>query len=148
MQSYTDNQDQEWRVELNGWTLRKVRDNAGVLLTALFEDNAKLYADLYSDPILLADVVWAFIEDQAKERDITQRNFAESFTGDMVERAREAVVEATIDFFESQETREQLRVLKEKILSLSSRIRTEAKSQLAEVDLNSVDMNSLISSSN
>lgn len=146
MQSYTDDQGQEWSVEINGWTLKRVRDNAGVLLTSLLEENGKLYADLHADSILLADVVWPVIEEQANERSITVKQFALSFKGDVVARARDAVVEATIDFFDSPEARSQARELIGKINQIAEEISGKAAEKLQAVNPQEVAQSFITSS--
>ncbi|GAH03354.1 unnamed protein product, partial [marine sediment metagenome] len=59
------------------------------------------------------DVVWSLVEDQAKEKGVTLRQFAESMSGEDTLNAWEAVVGATVDFFDDQE-----RVRMRKVISL------------------------------
>lgn len=135
MQTYTDGAGQSWQIELNGWTLKRVRDNAGVLLTSIFDDDMKLFAELHTDPVLLADVVWPLIEEQATAREVTLRQFAESFAGDTVGRARDAVVEATIDFFDDPARRENCRKLLAKMMNAGRVKQAEALAELETMDL-------------
>ena len=137
MQTYNDNDGTEWKVELNAWTLKRVRDNSGVLLTSLLEDGAAVYSSLYSDPILLADIVWPLIEDQAKERGVTLKDFAIGFSGDTVGNARDAVVEATVDFFDDPETRDRAREAIAMIQRIAATMRTAATEKVEAMDVDS-----------
>ena len=133
MAKFTDNSGQEWQVIVDTWTLRAVKNNAGVLLTSLLEENATLYAQLYSDPILLADIVWPLIEDQAKERNVTMRDFGADFTGQAVTAARDAVVEATVDFFDPQTRLQAMRIIG-KIQEVATTLRDQANEAIENID--------------
>lgn len=138
MRSFQDSKGRSWHIVLNGWTLRQVKENSGVLLTLLLDENADLFAKLYTDPILLADVVWGFIREQAENENISLRDFAESFEGDTVGEAREAVVEATVDFFDNPEKRQRLRKLKHKILEIAEAMETKGMEALEKIDPDSL----------
>ncbi len=134
MPSFTDSKGRSWDVVVNVWTLTRVKDHTGVLLTSLMEKNGELFAKLHADPILLADIGWRLVEDQAAERDVDVKDFAESILGDPLGALRKAVLEGAVDFFADPETRKNLRLAMEKHLEIAGLLTTEAAERLAAID--------------
>lgn len=137
MKSFTDNQGREWKLPLNVLTVRRVRDKVGVLLTKLCEDNLELLSKLYDDPILLCDVCWSIVEEQAEADGVDVKSFATEFLGDTIGRARKALIEATIDFFDDQETRERMRAALLKIEQIAAKVQTTATEKIEALDVES-----------
>ena len=138
MREFTDDTGRDWSISVNVWTLKQVNEKVGVLLTTLLEENAKLFADLFSDPVLLCDIAWVLVEDQARDRDVDVRNFCLSVMGDSLGKMRTAVLESTVDFFDDPVTRENHREAMTKYLEIAHKINNRAGEVLAKLDTESM----------
>lgn len=134
MQTFEDDKGREWTVDVNPWTLGRVKDNTGVLLTALVEDDNAVLRILYNDPVMVGDILWRLCEDQAEDRGVSLKDFSYSIAGDAFGKARDAVVEATVDFFGSQEQRDRVRKVINLTLEVDQEVKKLAETELAETD--------------
>lgn len=137
MQRFTDSAGHEWRISINGRTLKEVRDVTGIMLTTLVDEHCQLLAELYRDPLLLADILWVLVEEQAEKAGLTVRDFAEAFGGDCVGTGRMALIEATIDFFDDPETRAGTRDVLRKTMLIAEKLRKGAMEKVNELDIDS-----------
>lgn len=97
MGRFTDNRGNDWVVEVTVSTIKRVRSLTDVDL--LDTEGGQILKDLASDPILLADVLYAVCKPQADERDISDEEFGEGLAGDAIANATDALLEALSDFF-------------------------------------------------
>jgi hypothetical protein len=93
MQKFKDNQGREWSISLNGWTLKRLKDQ----LQFDARDHESILRAA-NDPALLCDVLFVLCEDQAKERSVTDRDFGVAMTGDAIEAAAYAYMQETANF--------------------------------------------------
>ena len=134
MPKFFDSDNREWTIKITSWEVRLVRERVGILLTNLMEEKAQLLADLFSDTVLLVDVLWAILEEDATKREITLRQFAMSLAGDSVLVARIALVEGIIDFFDDPETRAGVRDVLRKMLQIGERMRSDSVATIRQLD--------------
>ena len=100
--SYTDNAGHRWQISVTVSTIRRVRDEAGVDLAAAGRTapgGESVLERLATDPVLLADVLYAIVRPEAEAREVTPEQFGEALAGDAVEAAADALVEEIVDFF-------------------------------------------------
>ena len=97
MAKFTDAQGSEWVLRVNVNTVRKVRNATDEDLTKVVESDT--LSRLAGDSVLLGDVLWCIVAEQATERKITNEQFLERLEGDALEAATTAFVEALVDFF-------------------------------------------------
>lgn len=121
MRTFRDTQNREWKLDLNVFLLKKVREETGKVLTGIADNNCELLIQLHEDCELLVNVLWCLCESQAKalgvvddEQSQATEKFAMSLGGDSLGDAAEALVGAVTDFFSSQEQRKALTALMEK----------------------------------
>ena len=98
MPKFTDNAGREWRLDLNMWHVKRVRDVTGIRLMDLKKDG--VFAAL-SDPVAVVDVLWVILEKEAGARKLTQEDFAKGLVGDTFEAASDALTDAVVDLFPS-----------------------------------------------
>jgi len=115
---WTDNSGRDWCTAINVNTVRRVKDLTGVLLTDAADSD--LIERLYNDCMLLADVLYAISEPQAKERGVDSAAFGEMLAGDTIDRACESMMRDLVDFFQSGR-----RPAVEKIWMAARRVETE-----------------------
>ena len=66
---------------INTTTLKRVRDRVGVNLLSIMDREAGLLERLSTDPILLADVLFVLVEDEAKAHGVTDEDFGRAWPG-------------------------------------------------------------------
>lgn len=96
MARFTDNAGSEWCINLDAPLIAAVRKECQVNLTDL---DGKAYEELAGDPVKLVEVLWHLVEEEAKQRGVSYKQFATSLTGDVLEQAADAMLEAITDFF-------------------------------------------------
>lgn len=101
MPSFKDRAGRSWLVELDVSTVRRVRQKTedGIDLLAVFDNDGELLNRLYSDPILLAEVLWAICQPQIDDKQITDEEFGRGLAGEAIADATTALLEALADFF-------------------------------------------------
>jgi len=97
MKTFSDNTGRVWSVTINVGAVKRVRDACGVnLLDAV---GGTLIQQLIDDPVLLADIVYCLVKDQADAAGITDEQFGRCLAGDAIDAATAAVLEELVDFF-------------------------------------------------
>ena len=124
MKTFRDTADREWTVEINVSTLKRVKDLAGVDLTALIRPNDPTFKDLSSDMFKLFDVLAALVKPQLEQRQITADAFGQSLDENSVEAAVNALLEGVIDFFQADK-RAILRRALLKVTTAADRVRRQ-----------------------
>lgn len=137
MKSFTDAAGRTWSLTITAWEVRVVREKTGILLTEIMDEKCQLLVELYRDPILLVDVLWPLVEEQATQQNVTLREFSTVIAGDLLAAARQALVEATIDFFEDPETRAGLRDVLRKMLEIGEKMRSGSVAMIQGIDATS-----------
>lgn len=109
MHTFQDNQDRKWDLAVNVSAIKRLRDVLNVDLMQVIEGD--LLQKLYSDPIMLVDVVYVLCQPQAEKAEVTDVQFGEAMGGDALELATAALVEEIIDFFPNRRDRERARTV-------------------------------------
>ena len=92
-----DRKSNVWIVEIDTSTLRRVKAVTGVNLLECVEGD--LIERLSSDVLLLVDVLYAILQPQADQQQITDEQFGEGLAGDVITDATTALLEAMVAFF-------------------------------------------------
>lgn len=142
LKTFTDTEGRQWTVAVNAWTVRRVYENANCLLTSLTDNDFRVLSELYSDPLLLVSVLWWICEDQALEAGVSQQEFAEAFSGDVIGVARDCLLEGITNFFDDPDRRESLRLAIQAITRLGNRVAARA-AKMATEQTEKMDVDSL-----
>ena len=127
MKTFEDKNGTVWELEVTVGVVKRVRAVLEIDLARLDET---LYERLSEDPVLLVDLLWVICEKQARERNITDEQFGESLTGDAIEAATTALLEAVADFFPGPK-----RSLFQKVISKTATIElTASKLAMEKLD--------------
>ncbi len=124
MKTFRDTADREWTVEINVTTLKRVKDLAGVDLTALIRPNDPTFKNLSTDMFQLFDVLVALVKPQLEQRQITADAFGQALDENSVEAAVTALLEGVIDFFQADK-RVILRRALLKVTTAADRVRRQ-----------------------
>ncbi len=107
MKTFVDSAGRTWTVAITVATVKRVRG----LLNEDLLDVEQVFPRLLVDPILLCDVLYCVCKPEADARQISDEDFAASLSGDVIARAKEAIVEELIDFFHEPNQRKALRLV-------------------------------------
>ena len=139
MRVFKDKKDFSWEIEVNISALKRVKSHLDLNLLDIFKQNPEtqkfeLLEKISEDPILLVDLLFVLCEKQVKERNMNAEDFANVFSGEVIENAVNSLLYEIIDFF--PETKKA--VLK-KILDTGKKMQGEAEKlilkKLANVNL-------------
>ncbi len=131
MKSFTDNAGRVWTLAVNVAAIKRVRALCGVDLNSIIEmdaanqPSAKLLERLSTDPVLLADVLYAVCKPECDSKNVTDEEFGAAMAGDSIEHATAALLDEIIDFFP-----EAKRLAFRKILSATRRFEAIARNRM------------------
>ena len=97
---YTDANGNAWDMTITVASLQRCKSLANIDLAAKIETD--LFDDLANDPILLCDVMAAIVRPQMKARGIDDESFAAGLSGDVIDDAATALIEALVYFFRNR----------------------------------------------
>lgn len=99
MQTFKDMDGREWRLSVTVGSIKRVKQLVDIDLTRLDEGDPPLLTRLGTDVMLLCDVIYALVQPQASERNITDEDFGQSLGGDVITHACDALWKELRDFF-------------------------------------------------
>lgn len=109
MPKFTDSKGREWLVAIDGAAaVKRVRTLTGIDIWKAADAGLDQLRAVLADVVALADVLYAVVRPEADARKVSDEEFAAGLSGDVLEAAATALVEAVIDFFPTAR-RDQLR---------------------------------------
>ncbi len=120
MKTFKDNAGRDWTVAVNVATVKRLRDLLDVDLMKVVEGD--LIERLYSDPVLLVDVLYVLCKPQADAAGIASEQFGEAMGGDAIELATAALIDGIIDFFPNRRDRERFGKVMEKFGAMLEKV--------------------------
>ena len=132
MADFLDNRDREWTLTIDVNSIRRVRADPGIDLMGVLD--GPLLIRLASDPVLLVDTLYTLCAAQAETAKISPEEFGQGLTGDAIEKAGNALLEALADFFPSRR-RAILRQLLERAEELAEKDLAAIEAKLAAGDV-------------
>jgi hypothetical protein len=130
-QTFTDAEGRKWAVVLNVALAKKVRLATGVDVYRLADDGLKPLYALLADPITLVDVLYLLAG--AEGRAVAEESFGGAISGDVIQAAADAFVEALVDFFPDPAKRAALRGVLEKGKRLQALLAKKGQADLADL---------------
>lgn len=134
MAQFKDHSGKCWNVEINVGAIRRVRDAVGIDLYKIISDSLQGVGELMQDIVKFVDVLYLLCKPQLDAAKVTDEMFGESLSGDALERASNAFVEALIDFFPNQQARNRLREFIEKRREVGKHLLEIAAEQMRTLD--------------
>lgn len=136
MRNFIDSSGRVWVVDVSVATIKRVRTLTGINLLEVIQ--GELIEQLSSDPILLADCLYAVCQPQAVREGVSDEAFGQSLAGDVIDRATTALLEGLIEFFPEPKRR-----LLEKATAKYRQVQTQALA-LVEARLDSPELEAKI----
>jgi len=97
MHTFTDTQGRSWTVHVTVDTIKRVRALTGTDLLAVA--GGDLLERLSTDPVLLADVLYAVVKPEADAKQVSDADFGRALAGDAISSATTAMLQDLVDFF-------------------------------------------------
>jgi hypothetical protein len=136
VRNFIDSSGRVWVVDVSVATIKRVRTLTGINLLEVIQ--GELIEQLSSDPILLADCLYAVCQPQAVREGVSDEAFGQSLAGDVIDRATTALLEGLIEFFPEPKRR-----LLEKATAKYRQVQTQALA-LVEAKLDSPELEAKI----
>lgn len=131
MRTFQDAAGRTWTVAVNVGTVKRVRG----LLNEDLLDIEQVLPRLLVDPILLCDVLFCVCKPEADARQISDEDFAAAMAGDVIGRAKEALIGELVDFFHEPSQREALKLALEKQEQLRAKMMVLLRARIASMEL-------------
>ncbi len=104
MTSFEDIQKRIWIVNITVSALKRVKAMTGIDLGNIANlTDGTLAEKIGSDPVLLSELLYAVVKPEADSRKVSQEDFCDAFSGDVIEKASFALFEGLADFFPRQQ---------------------------------------------
>jgi hypothetical protein len=132
VRNFIDSSGRVWVVDISVATIKRVRTLTGINLLEVIQ--GELIEQLSSDPILLADCLYAVCQPQAVREGVSDEAFGQSLAGDVIDRATTALLEGLIEFFPESKRR-----LLEKATAKYRQVQTKALA-MVEAKLDSPEL--------
>jgi hypothetical protein len=132
MATFRDGNGREWHINVTVADVKRVKEQTGLLLTSLIENQLTPLAQLLADPVALVDTVWVLVEPQAKAAGLTDEQFGQSLSGDSLEQMAAAFMEALTDFFPKRQS-DLLKTLLTKQRQLQDALADRAEAELSRL---------------
>lgn len=126
MPSFKDTEGRVWTLRITVAAIRRIKDIAGIDLGdfSVFGEGGP-FSDLGSDSCRFVEIVYAAVKPEADIIGVTMEKFMESFVGETVVKASEALLESLADFFPGSQG-----LLIRRALELSGKAKEDADAQL------------------
>ena len=126
MPSFKETEGRVWTLRITVAAIRRIKDIAGIDLGdfSVFGEGGP-FSDLGSDSCRLVEIVYAAVKPEADILGVTMEKFMESFVGETVVKASEALLESLADFFPGSQG-----LLIRRALELSGKAKEDADAQL------------------
>jgi len=92
-----DTKGRSWSIDINTWTVKRVRDAKDINLLELLAAGSTLNEKL-QDPVTLVDVLFVLCERQAKELGVEDEEFGRSLDADAIEAGMLEILEGVANF--------------------------------------------------
>ena len=96
---FKDDQKREWNLSITVATIKRVRDAIEVDIGELLSDGMKPLQELLNNPSDLVDVCYCICEQQCKERNMSDEDFGQMFSGQVLDDCAEAFLDALELFY-------------------------------------------------
>lgn len=131
--SFTDSAGREWKLQIDPAAQRRVQAATGVPLDKLFGRNGHWLMRMDGEPMLVAAVVWAIVQPDAKG--LCGDQFLGALTGDQLGQAHEALVRAAADAIRHRGRRAAAHTLLNQRSQVRERFFNEAAAAIKRADI-------------
>lgn len=124
MRTFKDSAGRTWSVSLTVDAIRRVRSLLNVDLCNLLDGDPPLLARLELDPVLLCDVLFAFVKPEADAQSVTDVEFGRAMGGDCLTLAQDALFQELADFFRQRRRMDLAKAIQKQSQLVAAAVRT------------------------
>ena len=99
MHEFRDTKDRTWKLEINVDSIEQVKEQCGINLLDMADPDSGLMREINAFPPLVGKLLFAAVADQAKTKEVDEREFKRSMSGDCLSLAIDALLEEIVLFF-------------------------------------------------
>ena len=121
MASFRDTSERSWDFSITVSSIKRVRSLVGVDLMDMVD--GKLVEEFLTDPVLLVDALYALCKPQADDLGVSDEEFGEAMSGDVIDHATKALILELIRFFPNTRDRKNLKRVMETTWEVMERAR-------------------------
>ncbi len=135
MRVIKDLKGREWELQITVGTIKRVRSKLDMDLYKI--DDKNFIKTIFDDPIKLIELIWVILEDQVKEKEISEIEFCEGWAGEAIEVATDLFIEELIEFFPPKK-RQPLEKWWKMARSVELKILKKAEEEVLNIDENQI----------
>lgn len=98
MHEFTDTKGRPWKLDVNVDTIEQVKAACDVNLLDLADPDSGLMREVNAFPPLIGKLLFAALADQAKAKEVDEREFKRSMSGDTLAAATDAILDEIVLF--------------------------------------------------
>ena len=99
MKQFKDTAGRDWLVSITVGDIKRVRAVLDINLNKALDNRFAILTDILSDPCKLVDILYVLCQEQTAKAGVTDEQFGRAFSGDVLDAATTAFLEALTDFF-------------------------------------------------
>ena len=131
MAVFIDGKKRSWEVAVTVTTLVKAKSLLDIDLLTIIDKDSPLLTRLIEDPVLLCNVLYVTVKEQADERKITDEEFGRGLSGDTLDDATRAFLEGLACFFRSTTKRTALKAVTKAVFAAEDRLTKALEERVA-----------------
>jgi hypothetical protein len=135
---FVDGKKRQWEVAVTVATLVRAKSLLGVDLLTIIDKDSPLLARLIEDPVLLCNVLYVAVKEQADALKITDEDFGGGLSGDTLNDGTRAFLEGLACFFRSTTKRTALKAVTKAVFAAEDRLTKALEDRLATGELDRV----------
>lgn len=133
---FIDDSGRTWVVEINVLTVKRIKDTTSFNVVDLMAARAAGLQEISTNPVLLVEVLYCCLEEQADEAGVSPEEFARSIAGDSLFAAMTAFLAAFVNFCPRPDARKALRAAIKQMGRASDLIDQTALREAEAIEIN------------
>ena len=135
MAVFVDGKKRSWEVSVTVTTLVKAKSLLDVDLLTIIDKDSPLLSRLIEDPVLLCNLLYVTVKEQADALKITDEEFGRGLSGDTLNDATRAFLEGLACFFRSTTKRTALKAVTKAVFAAEDRLTKALEERVANGEL-------------
>ncbi len=138
MAVFVDGKKRSWEVSVTVATLVKAKSLLDVDLLTIIDKDSPLLTRLIEDPVLLCNLLYVTVKEQADAGKISDEEFGRGLSGDTLNDATRAFLEGLACFFRSTTKRTALKAVTRAVFAAEDRLTKALEERVANGELDRV----------
>ena len=145
MAAFVDGKKRSWEVSVSVTTLVKAKSLLDIDLLTIIDKDSPLLVRLIEDPVLLCNLLYVTVKEQADALKITDEEFGRGLSGDTLNDATRAFLEGLACFFRSTTKRTALKAVTKAVFAAEDRLTKALEERVASGEIDRAAEEAVIS---